>query len=232
MLKGEELGIPRMYGLSNIAIINGKPTCSAELMLALVKRDYGPGAIRVASSSAKECTVEYREPGWEGVSSYTWTIDDAKAANLINKEIWKQYPAAMLRARCISSVVRMAFPQCISGMYTPEELGAEVDVDDHGEVVIADRQPAKPTTVTEVQPDQPEPSGLAERSQLALIKVAGEKKGLTVEQIRALFGPGERMTYGQAVDAIAWLGEASSALLQHEANKRLSEQQTGAASAA
>jgi hypothetical protein len=136
MLKGEELGIPRMYALSNIAIISGKPTCSAELMLALVKRDYGPGAIRVYESNAKECVVQYREPGWDGIASYPWTLDDARAANLVNKDIWKQYPAAMLRARCISAVVRMAFPQSISGMYTPEELGANVMVNADGEVLL------------------------------------------------------------------------------------------------
>lgn len=174
MLKSEELGIPRMYGLSNIAIINGKPTCSAELMLALVKRDYGPGAIRVFETSSEECVVQYREPGWDGIASYAWTMDDARAANLANKEIWKQYPAAMLRARCISAVVRMAFPQSISGMYTPEELGADVVVNNDGEVLLdpnwsgqvrnVDTTRAKPsTTVIEHAPTKGEHAGGIQR---------------------------------------------------------------------
>lgn len=156
MLKGEELGIPRMYALSNIAIINGKPTCSAELMLALVKRDYGPGAIRVFESSAEECVVQYREPGWDGIASYAWTLEDARAANLTNKEIWKQYPAAMLRARCISAVVRMAFPQSISGMYTPEEMGAGVVVNAEGEVML---DPNWDGESRDVQPNRPKNRG-------------------------------------------------------------------------
>jgi len=36
----------------------------------------------------------------------------------------------MLRARCISAVARMAFPDVISGVYTPEELGGSVQVID------------------------------------------------------------------------------------------------------
>jgi hypothetical protein len=161
MLKGEELGIPRMYALSNIAIVNGKPTCSAELMLALVKRDYGHGAIRVYRSTSEECVVQYREPGWDGISSYSWTIDDARAANLTNKEIWRQYPAAMLRARCISAVVRMAFPQCISGMYTPEELGAGVVMNDQGEVLL---DPNWDGEVRDVREGQSKPKAERRRS--------------------------------------------------------------------
>ena len=42
ILKGIELSVPPMYALSNIVVINGKPTCGAELMLALVHRDHGP----------------------------------------------------------------------------------------------------------------------------------------------------------------------------------------------
>lgn len=138
MLKGEELGIPRMQALSMIHIIEGKPACSAELMLALVKRDYGSRAIRVSETTPEKCTVQYREPGWDGIASYTWTIQDAEKAGLLKKNgnTWGNYPAAMLRARCISAVVRMAFPLSIAGMYTPEELGAEVTVNAKGEVIL------------------------------------------------------------------------------------------------
>ena len=49
MLKGRELGIPPMYALSNIAVIKGKPTCGAELMLALIYRDHGDNGLLGAS---------------------------------------------------------------------------------------------------------------------------------------------------------------------------------------
>lgn len=130
-LKGAELGVPPMYALSNIHVIKGKPTCSAELMLALVKRDHGRDAVHVTETTAEQCTVTYRDGSHRG--SYTFTIQDAKRAGLSGGN-WTGYPAAMLRARCISAVARMAFPDSIGGMYTPDEVGAVVDVET-GEVL-------------------------------------------------------------------------------------------------
>lgn len=146
MLKGRELNVPPMYALSNIAIVKGKPTVSAEMMLALIYRDHGKRAIRVRESSDTACTVEYRLDGWDDVSSYTFTIDQAKKANLTKNPTWNAYPAAMLRARCISAVARMAFPECIAGMYTPGELGDDVAVTDDGEVISVSGRPVDADT--------------------------------------------------------------------------------------
>jgi hypothetical protein len=138
MTAGRELGVPATYALRNIHVVKGKPVCSAELMLALVRRAYGPGAMRVGKTDNTACTVQYREQGWDGVSEYTFTIEDARQAGVAGGSSWKNYPAAMLRARCISAVVRFAFPECIAGLYTPEEMGAEVVVTDEGHVNVVE----------------------------------------------------------------------------------------------
>jgi hypothetical protein len=137
MAQGRELGIPSTVALRQIVVVQGKPTCSAELMLALVHRTYGQSAMRVFKTDNESCTVQYRQQGWDGVSEYTFTLEDAKRANLLKNPTWGQYPAAMLRARAISAVARFAFPECISGVYLPEEMGADVTVVD-GEVVPAE----------------------------------------------------------------------------------------------
>jgi hypothetical protein len=138
MTAGRELGVPATYALRNIHVVKGKPVCSAELMLALVRRAYGPGAMRVGKTTNTACTVQYREQGWDGISEYTFTIEDAKQAGVAGGSSWRNYPAAMLRARCISAVVRFAFPECIAGLYTPEEMGAEIVVTDEGHVNVVD----------------------------------------------------------------------------------------------
>lgn len=148
MTAGRELGVPATYALRNIHVVKGKPVCSSELMLALVRRAYGPSAMRVAKTSNTACTVQYREQGWDGVSEYTFTIEDARQAGVAGGNSWKNYPAAMLRARCISAVVRFAFPECIAGLYTPEEMGAEVVVTDEGHVNVVESTSA-PVTVTD-----------------------------------------------------------------------------------
>lgn len=137
MAQGRELGIPSTVALRQIVVVNGKPTCSAELMMALVRRSYGQGAMRVSKTDGKSCTVQYRQAGWDGISENTFTIEEAEQAGLFKNPVWRQYPAAMLRARAISSTVRFAFPECISGLYLPEEMGAAVKVVD-GEVVALD----------------------------------------------------------------------------------------------
>ncbi len=178
MLKGRELNVPPMYALSNIAIVQGKPTVSAEMMLALIYRDHGKQAIRVKESTDARCTVEYRLDGWNDTSAYTFTIDQAKQAGLTKNPTWSNYPAAMLRARCISAVARMAFPECIAGMYVPGELGDDVRVTDDGEVahvdtatgeiVDAPRSAEDRPRAIEPPKDEPEPIDDEENHQRAI----------------------------------------------------------------
>jgi hypothetical protein len=140
--KGRELGIQPMYALSNIVSIQGKPTANAELMLALIYRDHGDDAIRFAETTGKRCVIAYKRRGWKESLSHAFTIEDANTAGLTNGRngaTWTKYGPAMLRARCISAVARMAFPDSIGGMYTPEEMGAEVDGD--GEVIHPAAEP-------------------------------------------------------------------------------------------
>lgn len=129
--KGRELGLPPMAALSGISVIKGKPTASAELMLSLIYRDHGDDAIRVVSTDASACVVRYKRRAWKQAQEFSFTIQDAEQAGLTNgpnRDTWKKYGPAMLRARCISAVARMAFPDSIAGMYTPEELGGDPQV--------------------------------------------------------------------------------------------------------
>ncbi len=132
MQAGREMGVPPTYALRNINVIKGKPGASAELLMALVRRTYGQAAIRVKTATNEACTVEYREQGWDGVSSLTFTLEDAKRAGLLGNDMYGKYPRAMLRSRAVSEVVRMSFPECIAGLHTPEELGADVVVNPDG----------------------------------------------------------------------------------------------------
>ena len=137
MLTGRELGVPPMFALRNIVIIQGRPTCQATLMAALVYRDHGDDALEVVESDEVHCLVRYKRRGWTQRRTYAFTIEDAQRAGLLVKQTWQQYPAAMLRARTLSAVCTMAFQDSIAGMYTPEELGADVDVADDGEIMVS-----------------------------------------------------------------------------------------------
>lgn len=153
--KGLELGLPPMYSLSNVVFINGKPSANAEAMLALIYRDHGDDALRFEETTDEVATVSYRRRGWKERRTASFTIAEADRAGLTKKDgPWRQYPAAMLRARAISVAARMAFADTIGGLYTPEELGADVAVDGDEQIVVREVPPerARPT---------PEPKALA-----------------------------------------------------------------------
>ncbi len=135
-MKGRELGVPMMQALSQIHIVEGKPTISAELMVALVQR--AGHKLRVLETSSEKCVVEgARRDDPEYPQRLEWSMDDARKAGVAGKNTWKNYPAAMLRARAISALCRFAFADVLMGAsYTPEELGAEVD--EEGQILDAE----------------------------------------------------------------------------------------------
>lgn len=197
MMKGRELGIPAMYALSNIVIIKGKPTCNSELMLALIYRDHGDAAMRIADSSNQACTIAYRRKGWPREQTYSFTVEDATRAGLMGTNTWKQYTAAMLRARCISAVARMAFPDSIAGMYTSEELGGHADIDDPGEGTItvldfgtSEIAEPEPKAIEAEVVDEVEHryEGGCTQAQLARVNILARDKGIDPEGIKRMHG--------------------------------------------
>lgn len=153
--KGAELGLQPMYSLSRISMIQGKPCCDAEGMAAMIYRDHGPNALAFIETTPEVCTVEYRRQGGKP-GRLSFTIEDARRAGLLTKDTWKGYPQAMLRARAISAAARMAFPDTIGGLYTPEELGAEVQVNEHGETTVIDVPAQASSAPTPIRPEPTE----------------------------------------------------------------------------
>jgi len=134
ILAGAEMGVGPMEAVQGIVLIQGKPTMSANLLAALVKRhpryDY-----RVLDHSEKVCRIEFLQDGEvNGVSEFT--LDDAAKAGL-SGQTWKKYPDALLFARALTQGVRWYAPDVTSSAaYTPEELG--------GDPVAEDLEPPKP----------------------------------------------------------------------------------------
>lgn len=130
----QALNVHPMTAITGISVINGRPTASAQLIGGLVRR--AGHKLRVESTDTRATAIIIRadDPSFE--FRVEWTMDRARKAGLGGRGPWQQYPAAMLAARAITEVARMAAPECLFGViYTPEELGAEVD--DEGQIVQA-----------------------------------------------------------------------------------------------
>lgn len=118
----ESLSLPLAQIFVGIHVIEGKPSMSAELMGALVRR--AGHRIRMSGDAVQAAAeiVRLDDPGF--TYRATFTLDNARAAGLLGKDVWKKYPAAMLLARAVSAVCRAGAADVLAGVsYVPEELG-------------------------------------------------------------------------------------------------------------
>ena len=137
---GRTLGITPLAAITGIHVIEGKPSASSGLIGALVRQ--AGHKLRVTGNDQKAVAIIVRSDDPDFEYRVEWTIDRARQAGLVNKDVWKKYPAAMLKARAITEVARDACEEVLFGLhYTPEELGAVVDQE--GNPVDAPVQPLR-----------------------------------------------------------------------------------------
>lgn len=140
---GHMLGIAPMAALQNVYVIEGKPTMSAALLSALVRR--AGHRVRVTGGDEHATAEIVRADDPEFTYRSEWTTDRARKADLLRKDTWQKYPAAMLKARATSEVCRDACSDVFLGpIYVPEELGAQVDAE--GTPLVVDQQPEQTET--------------------------------------------------------------------------------------
>lgn len=182
---GETLGITAMAAINGIHVIEGKPSASAALISALVRR--AGHRIRTWGDDEKAVTEIIRSDDPDFTYRVEWTLERARRAELLGKGTWKKYPAALLKARTVTECARDACQEVLFGLqYTPEELGAELD-DDGVPIITTARPPAdprwasKPATPYERQHGVPEP----DRDWAAEINAAVDDRD--VEQLRELY---------------------------------------------
>jgi hypothetical protein len=175
------LDVSPITALTGIHIVDGKPTASAGLISALIRRAGHElrvsieGTYEAADLKATATIVRADDPSFTYRS--VWTMQRAVRAGLLkttpdgrivaakDRSAWATYPENMLKARAITEVGRDAAEDALLGVhYTAEELGA--DVDPHtGETVYtvtqvpgpADAPAERPATRTETAPQASNP---------------------------------------------------------------------------
>lgn len=125
ILQGRELGIGPMAALNNISIIQGKPTVSPQLMLAMANATREVEDVQITSSE-QGATVTIKRKGRKAHTT-TFGPKDAKAMGLDGKDNYKKQPATMYQWRAVAANLRVTFADVILGLYTPDEMGAVVD---------------------------------------------------------------------------------------------------------
>lgn len=193
MQYGQALGLSLTQILGGIHVIEGKPSMSADLMQALVRRA-GHRIRTQADNKTATCSI-VRADDPEYATTVTYTLDDARAAGLLGKDVWKKYPRSMLLARAVSACCRQACADVLAGVsYTPDELDGPVDWVDAATASAAvaaapaqdpPAEPAEPAAAAVAAPGKParrrdDPAREREYdSFLAALQVAEERLDLT-----------------------------------------------------
>jgi hypothetical protein len=144
VMTGRELGIPAIASMMGINIIKGKVALGAHLIASRI-RAHGYD-FRILWHDNTGCEIEFFTKADGGKRSSlgktSFTEEDAKAAGVFSSEMYKKYPRNMYYSRCVSNGAKWFTPEIFGGapVYTPEELGAEVDSE--GEMIH--REPPSP----------------------------------------------------------------------------------------
>lgn len=128
---GAEVGLAAMAAIQNIAVINGKPGIYGDagkaILLAngcIIEED----DIEVIKQTGRACCTITRK-GRPPVTR-TFSIEDAKTANLWNKEgPWRSYPFRQMAWRAFWFAARDAASDMLKGLGGAEELADIVEKD-------------------------------------------------------------------------------------------------------
>lgn len=118
MLVAQAEGLHPMTAVQDFDIVQGRPARKTHSILARFQAAGGSVEWEEITPLRAVGTFKHKQGGSLRVE---WTFEQAKKAGLTGKDNWKNYPQAMLRARCIAEGVRAVFPGAIGGMLTVEE---------------------------------------------------------------------------------------------------------------
>lgn len=115
---GQELGLQPFQSLRSMAFIKGRLTMEVKLQLALARQQAGV-TISEYVLTDKGCKVTLIR-GEEKITT-EFTEEDAKKANLLEKDNWIHYKKDMMSARAIGRNLKLIAPDVCAGLLSPEE---------------------------------------------------------------------------------------------------------------
>ena len=147
MQVGSEYGWGPGKSMQLLYVVQNRVTLSADGAVALVMQAHPDWRFSYDVTDAV-ATVTVVDGQGEVRAKVTFSMEDAKRAGLLNKGgPWVQYPRNMLLARAKSMAARLAAPDAVGGLYSPEEMGAQTDTEGKSEPRVIE------ATVTEPDPE-------------------------------------------------------------------------------
>jgi hypothetical protein len=154
-------------------IIQNRPALKADAMLTRFQK--AGGTVEWQEYTDSKVIGKFTHPQGGSVV-VDWTIDRAKQAGLLGKDSWRNYPRAMLRARCISEGVRTVFPGVASGIYTVEEVQDMGTLPPEPEMEVVIPEQAKPAEGQETTIANSDDELKAEGKELVINKAISKER--------------------------------------------------------
>lgn len=117
VLYGQELGLAPMQAVQGIYVVNGRPTLAGQTWLSLARK-HGH-RVKVDEQSGESCTITMTRGDTGEQHTETYTIAQAKAANLTSKDTWKNHPQRMLMWRAVGHACTFLCPEIALG-FSPD----------------------------------------------------------------------------------------------------------------
>lgn len=250
---GQSVGISPIQSLSEINVIKGKPTMSASLIAAQVRKAGHKLRIEVNETPGQEsatCTIIRRDdPDHPFVSKRdrAW----AQRMGLLNNSNYIKQPATMLKKRAVTDCARDACSEALCGIdYTPDEMSDFDDVEAKVEEPVEPTKLVKPKqnveiieaeVVNEPQSQPPLPRLIETEQKNEIVKIL-QTAGMSTSELRTRFmherflpTPTSVMTYADAEAILAnpqtlmnqaseWLREQSTRRTQEASQQQVKEQ--------
>lgn len=130
---GKAIGLAPIVALNTIYVIGGKPTVNPAMMLALAKSK-GLVEDQKIERFADKVSFTVLRKGNKTPHVEVFGKEDAMRLGLAGKDNYKKQPMVMYAWRAISAAMRLVFPDVIYGLYTPEEMGATIEISAENEL--------------------------------------------------------------------------------------------------
>ena len=157
---GLAAGLTHTQAVSNVMVVNNKPTMWGDALVAVVRRS--AECVEVTTTAEKDkatCRGVRVKRLVDGsftreVCERSFTLAEAQRANLTGKGPWRSYPERMMLNRARAFVLRDLFADLLMGIGIAEE---EQDIETHrrderAAVVVATAQAAMTTPATNAGP--------------------------------------------------------------------------------
>lgn len=163
IVAGSQMGMKPIQALNGIAMINGHPTLHSDSIPCVVMASGLVNGMRykfTGEGDALACTFFIRRKGIDEYQEWTYSLDDAKKAGLLNNPVWKNHTKKMLFNRARTWCMRNTFPDVIGNIYTNDEI-EDVDFEEMQKRPVDDTPPEeryKPLELDgpEKKPEEPQ----------------------------------------------------------------------------